>query len=233
MFINGNYTVCFINGFIRKIIFRICAVIYLTFLEYLDKESEVTLYTEIVDDLKKKAAMYDEKSTDFYENTAMSESIIEAVASEAGAQFLDSYSGEMISSVARYKIFEGIGEELTSTTMLELKAISLLWEIGELVANKLSGEAFDELESFQLGFYTEMLEGDTSKVLSSFKNSMMLGYSDGMLDTYRQLEWVRLKSYYLARQNVMGSFKHYAKKSPEVYQTAFSEEIKDCKQLVH
>ena len=205
----------------------------LTFLEYLDKESEVTLYTEIVDDLKKKAAMYDEKSTDFYENTAMSESIIEAVASEAGAQFLDSYSGEMISSVAIYKIFEGIGEELTSTTMLELKAISLLWEIGELVANKLSGEAFDELESFQLGFYTEMLEGDTSKVLSSFKNSMMLGYSDGMLDTYRQLEWVRLKSYYLARQNVMGSFKHYAKKSPEVYQTAFSEEMKDCKKLVH
>ena len=205
----------------------------LTFLEYLDKESEVTLYTEIVDDLKKKAAMYDEKSTDFYENTAMSESIIEAVASEAGAQILDSYSGEMISSVARYKIFEGIGSELTSSTMLQLKAASLFWEIGELVANKLSGGAFDEMESFQLGFYTEMLEGDTRKVLSSFKDSMRLGYTDGMLDTYRQLEWVRLKSYYLARQNVMGSFKHYAKKSPEVYQTAFSEEMKDCQQLVH
>lgn len=205
----------------------------LTYLDYLDKQPEVNLYSEVVDDIRKKAWMYHENSTNFYYNTAMSDRIIEAISYEAGAQVMDIYSGEMISYLARYKFLDKLAGELTSATFLELKASSFFWEIGEIIANKLSGGAFDELESFQLGFYTEMLEGDTSSVMASFKNSMRFGDQDNMLETYRQLEWVRLKSNYLARQNVMGSYKHYADNSEELFHTAFAEEIADCETLVH
>ena len=205
----------------------------LTYSQYLKKQNKVYMFDEAMQIITDKAKLYDNTSTNPLNNKTLGNQVLDAIVTEIGAQYIDYAVGEALDHAAQSAISSTVAK-CVSSSLFQLKVVSFGWELAEKGVNYFTGGAFDELDAFEVAVCVDILEKDTENVVFSYKNSMQQEHSDDMLDTYRQLEWMRLKSNYLARKNLMGSYQRYEKKKdPELFKSSFAMEIKECSELAH
>ena len=90
---------------------------------------------------------------------------------------------------------------------------TLGWDVSEGIVNHVSGGTFDHLDSAENTYYAMQLESDAEKILNLYKYSIIHENAYDF-DTYRYLEWVRLKSYCIAREDAIQYSQRMLKKHP-------------------
>lgn len=171
--------------------------------------SDVFMKEEIIDTLDEKSKMYMSQSTSVFDDELAKElkkTTLWSGVSFAGGKIIDNF----VDSLWQYKV------------------ISLGWDIGEWVANGLSGGAFDSLQALNNSSAALMLEYDSQQVVRQFKDKCKnTEFTNDLLEQYKSLELVRLKSYLITREDVLSYYKFWEKKKPEEYPYAEAEITKD------
>lgn len=164
---------------------------------------------EIINILNEKSKMYQKQDISIYNDELALNMSNSALAS--GVEFLGSAFIESINS-----------------SFGQWQLVSIGWDVGEWLANGVSGGAFDSLNALNNSTAALMLEYDSEQVLRSFKTrkkDSLLSLGD--LDYYRSLELVRLKSYLIAREDTLGYYKFWEKKKPNQFPYVEAEITKD------
>lgn len=143
-------------------------------------QGNVSMNKSIADQLSQRAAMYDGKKMNAWQN--------EELRNELFADVLNSASGFIAG--------EAVGTFITSKFIGGWKGVLLSfgWDILEVIANNASGKSMDALDALYNSIFTMQLECD-SEVVTGWYGDLE------KMDLYRQLAWIQLKSYYLTRMN--------------------------------
>lgn len=164
-------------------------------------EGRVTMSKGLIDELEKKASMYDGKNTNTWQNEELRKAVFKDVLNSAASVG----AGEVAGKFTNSKFIGGWKGIL----------LSFGWYILEIIANNATGKSFDALDALYNSIFAMQLENDSEVITAWY------GKQDNM-DLYRQLAWLQLKSYYLARMNYVAycypnDWKQYETDMPELY----------------
>lgn len=155
-----------------------------TFLSYTPKIDTMLSSNTFIDSLKSKARLYDGKNKNLFENDELLNQTVENITSNAAVEEI----GASLSTFSKF--------------LLKFQIVSLGWDIAEILINETLG-TFDALDCLQCALYVQVLQNDTDAALNYY---LCHEIHPDNIATYRNLEWMRLMSFYLVRQEVIGAY---------------------------
>lgn len=167
---------------------------------------------KMIDQIGEKAELYSNKDVNPFKNANLMDELTQEVKNIAVSTLAGDVTGEMLSKFAE-------------KTLVQLQLISILWDAGEFIADELSGGAISALDAIHGGTYAMLLEHDSNEIVNNCVNHA----TD--LNEYRQLEWIRLRSYYITRQDLITFYQPEKKRMPDVYKVAMADVLQDCSEL--
>lgn len=167
---------------------------------------------KMIDQIGEKAELYSNKDVNPFKNADLMDELTQEVKNVAVSTLAGDVTGEMLSKFA-------------AKTLVQLQLVSIFWDAGEFIADELSGGAFSALDAIHGGTYAMLLEHDSNEIVNNCVNHA----TD--LDEYRQLEWIRLRSYYITRQDLITFYQPEKKSMPDVYEVAMADVLQDCSEL--
>lgn len=167
---------------------------------------------KMIDQIGEKAELYSNKNVNPFKNANLMDELVQEVKNIAVSTLAGNVTGEMLRKFAE-------------KTLVQLQLISILWDAGEFIADELSGGAISALDAIHGGTYAMLLEHDSNGIVNNCVNHA----TD--LDEYRQLEWIRLRSYYITRQDLITFYQPEKKSMPDVYEVAMADVLQDCSEL--
>lgn len=167
---------------------------------------------QMVDQIGEKTKLYSNKDVNPFKNADLMNELVQEVKNIAASTLAGNVTGEMLSKFAE-------------KTLVQLQLVSIFWDAAEFVADELSGGAFSALDAIHGGTYAMLLEHDSNEIVNNCVNHA----TD--LDEYRQLEWIRLRSYYITRQDLITFYQPEKKSMPDVYEVAMADVLQDCSEL--
>ena len=196
--------------------------------EYLKHyEDFENLYVEekIVNTIEEKAQLYDQQEKNIFKNkellTEIGKSVGNTIASIGIGEGMDIAANQLVKkglvSKAALKNF--------STTLIQLQFVSIGWDVVEMAINENMGGALEASTALQASLYAMLLQNDAAMI-----RNQCTDFSN--LDEYRKLEWMRLRSFYITRQLVLGFYEPQKLLHPEVYEIGMEPIKQDCEELV-
>ena len=167
---------------------------------------------KMIDQIGEKAELYSNKDVNPFKNADLMDELTQEVKNIAVSTLAGDVTGKMLSKFA-------------AKTLVQLQLVSIFWDAGEFIADELSGGAFSALDAIHGGTYAMLLEHDSNEIVNNCINHT----TD--LDEYRQLEWIRLRSYYITRQDLITFYQPEKKSMPDVYEVAMADVLRDCSEL--
>lgn len=185
---------------------------------YMDiiEKSAINNFTYIKN-LNEKVKLYDGGKNNIFEN----EEYINAVIEEVIKSQLPNIQSD----------FQEYFFNLNSDLLLKFKEVSFGWDMLEEISDSIFDGAFSSLNALECSLYTQVLESDSIVIIDELKMEMCSD-SDNIekyLETYRQLELIRLKSFYLVRQDIIDFYQ--TQKSSPYYEIGLSDIFKECEEL--
>lgn len=181
----------------------------LTFLNKVSARNETFSSKEFLNSLTAQSQLYDGKDTNIFSN----EELMDVVGAEL-------FSGTTSQGIT-------LAVDLLSESLLYYQIIDLGWTVLQEAVNGATGGAFTSLDAITNALYVDTLQIDTKNVLDDY---LIHDVSQEDLDTYRQLEWTRLMSYYLVRKEVIDSYA--MEQGHALYEEAMSVMDRECKELM-
>ncbi|GAA6396757.1 lectin-like protein [Solibaculum mannosilyticum] len=155
-----------------------------TFCQYSEKTENIFSSDEFMSALKDKIQLYDGQKSNIFENEKIMDATVESLANAATSE----------TATVSLSAF--------SAALLKFQIINLGWNSIESLINETLG-SFNALDCLECALYVQMLQIDTDTVLDYYLENEI---SAENLNTYSELEWMRLMSYYLIRQEVVGIY---------------------------
>lgn len=170
-----------------------------------------------IKNLNEKVKLYDGGKKNIFEN----EEYINAVIEEVIKSQLPNIQAD----------FQEYFFNLNSNLLLKFKGVSLGWDILEEISDSIFNGVFSSLNALECSLYTQILESDSMVIIDELKMEMSSNSNniEKYLETYRQLELIRLKSFYLVRKDIIDFYQ--TQKSSPYYETALSDIFNDCEEL--
>ncbi len=190
--------------------------VYLSYITYINE----------IDSANKNYIPAVQKYIDYYSNTntnGLSRDLMELIRKKGdlyknsknvfdNEELLSAISSSIANNAIKLKAGLAIAPVLPTVIGAGLIA-TIGWDVSETIVNHISGAAFTHIDSAENTFFAMKLESDTERTLESYKYSIM--YENAYdFDTYRYLEWVRLKSYCIAREDAIQYSQRLLKKYP-------------------
>lgn len=177
----------------------------------------------IINVIEEKAKIYEKKEKNPFKNKELVKEIFKEIENTTTSLVLDDfahYSAKQIATThSSFKVNEFF------KTWWQLQAVSVGWDIAELVVNEVTKGSLESLNGFHTALYAMLLQTDAYNVLKSIDN-----YQD--LDEYRKLEWVRLRSHYITRQLMLMFYQPQQLLHPKEYEIAIKPIENECNELV-
>lgn len=167
---------------------------------------------KMIDQIGEKAELYSNKDVNPFKNADLMDELTQEVKNIAVSTLAGDVTGKMLSKFA-------------AKTLVQLQLVSVAWDMLELYADKESGGKWTALDALHYGTYMMLLEYDSNQIVDDYIQH------ENDLDTYRQLEWIRLRSYYLARQDIVTFYQPVKKSESERYDKMMLGILRDCKEL--
>lgn len=167
---------------------------------------------KMIDQIGEKAELYSNKDVNPFKNADLMDELTQEVKNIAVSTLAGDVTGKMLSKFA-------------AKTLVQLQIVSVAWDMLELYVDKRSGGKWTALDALHYGTYMMLLEYDSNQIVDDYIQH------ENDLDTYRQLEWIRLRSYYLARQDIVTFYQPVKKSESERYDKMMLGILRDCKEL--
>lgn len=215
-----------------------------TYLTYAEKANNVQMSSDIRSIINDKTKLYDGKNTNPFENeqltTEVGRSVGEALISNLAELGIEKLGKDGIGALGE-KTIEQLGKKTVNqfvktiagtilTTWNNMKYIAIAWDFTEMLVNKVTGGAFDKLDALQGIEYALFLEHDAENILKTYKKGLQNSQTIDW-DAYRQLEWMRLRSYCLERENLIASFAMQKNTHKEIYEEVYNRYIGEIEEL--
>ena len=182
------------------------------YIQYYRNLKNTAMSSKMIDQIEDKTKLYSNKDTNPFQNDELLDAILQKVKNGAISTVAGESAGKLFSKFA-------------SDVFMELQLVSVAWDMLELHADKESGGKWTALDALHYGTYMMLLEYDSNQIVDDYIQH------ENDLDTYRQLEWIRLRSYYLARQDIVTFYQPVKKSEPERYNKMMLGILRDCKEL--
>ena len=196
--------------------------------EYLKHyEDFENLYVEdnILNTIEEKAKLYDKQEKNIFKN----EELMKEIGKNIGNTIASIGSSEGVNFVGNKLVAKKLVSETAlknfSTTLIQLQVVSAGWDIVEMAVNEVTGGTLESLTALQASLYAMLLQKDANII-----RNQCTDFSD--LDEYRKLEWMRLRSFYITRQLILGFYEPQKERYPEVYEIAMTPVIQECEELM-
>ena len=196
--------------------------------EYLKHyEDFENLYVEekIVNTIEEKAQLYDQQEKNIFKN----KELLTEIGKSVGNTIASIGIGEGIDIVGNQLVKKGLVSKAAlknfSTTLIQLQFVSIGWDVVEMAINENMGGALEASTALQASLYAMLLQNDTAMI-----RNQCTDFSN--LDEYRKLEWMRLRSFYITRQLVLGFYEPQKLLHPEVYTKGMEPIKQDCEELI-
>lgn len=196
--------------------------------EYLKHyEDFENLYVEekIVNTIEEKAQLYDQQEKNIFKN----KELLTEIGKSVGNTITSIGIGEGIDITANQLVKRGLVSKAAlknfSTTLIQLQFVSIGWDVVEMAINENMGGALEASTALQASLYAMLLQNDAAMI-----RNQCTDFSN--LDEYRKLEWMRLRSFYITRQLVLGFYEPQKLLHPEVYEIGMEPIKQDCEELV-
>lgn len=196
--------------------------------EYLKHyEDFENLYVEekIVNTIEEKAQLYDQQEKNIFKN----EELFNEIGKSVGNTLTSIGIGEGIDIAANQLAKKGLVSKAAlknfSTTLIQLQFVSIGWDVVEMAIKENMGGALEASTALQASLYAMLLQNDAAMI-----RNQCTDFSN--LDEYRKLEWMRLRSFYITRQLVLGFYEPQKLLHPEVYEIGMEPIKQDCEELV-
>lgn len=161
------------------------------FLNQYNQESKFQEYNIGAAGIQKKLSLY-KHTKSLYENDELLDNVVIKLTSSEIAIFADA-SYEQLCTIFPSSFGDAFPVILVTT---------LGWDLSEGLVNIITNKSFEHLDSALQMHYVTQLESVAETILNDYKYRISLN-KDCDLDEYRKLEWIRLKSYYLARESML------------------------------
>lgn len=182
------------------------------YIQYYRNLKNTAMSSKMIDQIEDKTKLYSNKDTNPFQNDELLDAILQKVKNGAISTVAGESAGKLFSKFA-------------SDVFMELQLVSVAWDMLELHADKESGGKWTALDALHYGTYMMLLEYDSNQIVDDYIQH------ENDLDTYRQLEWIRLRSYYLARQDIVTFYQPVKKSESERYDKMMLGILRDCKEL--
>lgn len=182
------------------------------YIQYYRNLKNTAMSSKMIDQIEDKTKLYGNKDTNPFQNDELLDAILQKVKNGTISTAAGESAGKLFS-------------EFASDVLMELQLVSVAWDMLELHADKESGGKWTALDALHYGTYMMLLEYDSNQIVDDYIQH------ENDLDTYRQLEWIRLRSYYLARQDIVTFYQPVKKSESERYDKMMLGILRDCKEL--
>ena len=201
------------------------------YIEYYNKLSNPVMKNDIVQVWVDKVNLYDGKTKNIFQNGELLDGIMEDIALSAISIAEEVGLKTLMDSKFVKATFPGLKK--INGLLFELQLVEIGWDFTEYLVNKYTGGVFDSLDAFAYAVYAGIMQQDAYTCLYQLLRQYDSDHpiTEEGLETYRNLEWVRMKSYYLIRQNMLAYYKPMEKDQDMSIIT--SDEIADSRELLH
>ncbi len=182
------------------------------YIQYYRNLKNTAMSSKMIDQIEDKTKLYSNKDTNPFQNDELLDAILQEVKNGTISAAAGESAGRIFSKFA-------------SDVLMELQLVSVTWDMLELHADKKSGGKWTALDALHYGTYMMLLEYDSNQIVDAYIQH------ENDLDTYRQLEWIRLRSYYLARQDIVTFYQPVKKSESKRYDKMMLGILRDCNEL--